>query len=283
MHDATLERVLSHVPEIRGGEDLSVSPLLGGLTNRNYRVATDGREYVVRIAGRNDDLLGIDREREVRILRGASAAGMAPEVVAVCLPEGHLVTRFLGDAQSFTLEEFHSTEMVPRIAARLRDVHDLPPVQGNFDPYDDIRRWRETILKRNTPLPRRLDSIIERVERTEPLRARALEGKKVLCHNDPYYLNWLDDGTLWIIDWEYAGMGDPFYDLAAVAYRSEEDDRDLLLRSYFGEVDPDSRGVLSEMIAVFLCWNVLWCLLQIGMSEVDYDYQALAGEFLDLV
>jgi thiamine kinase-like enzyme len=105
----------------------------------------------------------------------------------------------------------------------------------------------------------------------------------VLCHNDPYHLNFLDDGDLWLIDWEYAGMGDPMYDLAGIGLNLDEAGRDLLLRSYYGEVNPDLRHELDRLIPVFLCWNTMWCLTQVDEGAADVDYFAMAEAYLDLV
>ena len=63
------------------------------------------------------------------------------------------------------------------------------------------------------------------------------------CHNDLLTANFiLDDGdVLRIIDWEYAGMGDRYFDLGNFAVNNELDDEDeeRLLDAYFGE-PPDA-------------------------------------------
>lgn len=48
--------------------------------------------------------------------------------------------------------------------------------------------------------------------------------------------------------------------------------RDLLLESYFGEVDTQHRRDLDDLIAVYLGWNIAWTLLQIEVSEIRFDY-----------
>jgi thiamine kinase-like enzyme len=104
----------------------------------------------------------------------------------------------------------------------------------------------------------------------------------VLCHNDPYHLNFLDDGArLWLIDWEYAGMGDRMYDLAGVGSVLDDADRDLLLEAYFGELEPSKRVELDTYIEVYVCWNTVWCLVQIEDSTIEHDYFELAEQILD--
>ena len=46
------------------GQQLVIEPLGGGITNRNFKVDADGREFVLRIGGKDTELLGIDRSAE---------------------------------------------------------------------------------------------------------------------------------------------------------------------------------------------------------------------------
>ena len=42
------------------------------------------------------------------------------------------------------------------------------------------------------------------------------------CHNDLLNANFIDDGRrIRIVDWEYAGMGDPFFDLGNFSINHE--------------------------------------------------------------
>mgnify|MGYP000264842433 CR=1 FL=1 len=62
------------------------------------------------------------------------------------------------------------------------------------------------------------------------LDAQGMSGK-VPCHNDPLCENWVvsDTDRLYLIDWEYAGMNDGMWDVAAVSieagYGRTDDER----------------------------------------------------------
>ena len=59
-----------------------VENLPGGLTNRNLKVTTAAGAYVARLAGRDSDLLAIDRDAEyLNSLSAAASPGWRPEVV----------------------------------------------------------------------------------------------------------------------------------------------------------------------------------------------------------
>ena len=257
--------------------------LHGGLSNTNYLVDADGDQYVVRIGCENWKLLGIDREREEAAEQRAVMADISPEVVAFLHPEGHSVTRFLADAHAVPIDRFTADEMIPRLCSVLKHVHALEPIEGTFDPFADIQRWNELLKERGTPEPARLDSLLRTVEATRSARRPMTESDMVLCHNDPYHLNFLDDddGRLWLIDWEYAGMGDRMYDLAGIGSVLDDEGRELLLESYFGTVEPWVRSDLEAFIDVYVCWNVVWCLIQIEDSTITHDYLELAEQFLD--
>lgn len=280
-HDATLHEVIRRVPILDQATQLHAAVLPGGLSNTNYLVTADGTRYVVRIAGNEASHYGTDRWQEGVALLQAAAAGIAPDPVEFLLPEGHLVTRYLAEARQLTLEEFASEPMIPRVARRLRDIHALAAVDRTFDPYDDIRRWDSVLAERPTARPARLEPLIDQVFATEAARSNTYT--PAFCHNDPYHRNFLDDGNLWVLDWEYAGMGDPMYDLGGAAYPLNSTGRDVLLQAYFGGVDDQVRRDLDRLIGVYLCWNVVWCLLQVEHGSVEYDYASFAEELLDLV
>src|ERR1017187_565998 len=58
---ARLEKALTQIPALQGPE-VSVQPLEGGITNRNFLV--EPGPLVLRLGGDNSELLGIDRDME---------------------------------------------------------------------------------------------------------------------------------------------------------------------------------------------------------------------------
>lgn len=77
------------------GRELQLEPLGGGITNRNFKVECDGELFVLRIGGKDTNLLGIDRYAEQAAARAAADIGVGADVVAFVEPEGYLVTRFV--------------------------------------------------------------------------------------------------------------------------------------------------------------------------------------------
>ena len=172
----------------------------------------DDGAYVLRIGGKDTELLGIDRRVEHEASLVAAAVGVGPEVVAFIEPEGYLVTRFI-EGPVVEAEAIREPEALRRVAQSLRAVHAGPPIPARFDP---LRRGLRRPPRRCTGSPCRTPSRLrETANRIERARGPAPERP---CHNDLLTANFIDDGSrIRIVDWEYAGMGDVFFDLANFA------------------------------------------------------------------
>ncbi len=275
--DPRLSQVLSRLPQWAQAKDLKITPLGGGITNYNYRLDVGGQAFVVRIGGANTDLLGIDRENEYAANVAAAEIGIAPEVVAFLRPEGYLVTRFLTGAIPIPPEEMQRPENIRRVADMLKRIHAMRPVPGTFSPFRVVEDYAITARRYGVSFPSNFDWLLERKEQIEEaFRADPFIPKP--CHNDLLNGNFLDDGAIRILDWEYAGMGDITFDLANFAINHEfcdEHDR-LLLETYFGQVTPARLARLKLMKLMSDFREAMWGLLQIGISQLDFDFREYA-------
>jgi thiamine kinase-like enzyme len=248
---------------------VAIEPLGGGITNRNFKVEADGRTFVLRIGGRDTELLGIDRSAEYAASRVAADLGLGPEVVAYVEPEGYLVTRYV-DGEVGNVD-------VDRVGAALRRLHDGPPLPGRFDSFRVVEAYLATAHEHGVAVPsayeraKELAGQIERRRSHAPLRP---------CHNDLLNANFIDDGVrLWLVDWEYAGMGDPFFDLGNFAVNHEltaESEHELL--SAYGSDDADAL-VLMRFMSDFR--EAMWGVVQLAISELDFDFAAYADEHFE--
>ena len=240
------------VERVWPGREARVEVLGGGITNHNLKVDVDGEQYVLRVAGKDTGLLGIDRTVELAATEAAAQAGIGPEVVAFVEPEGWLVTRFVAGATP-PVERMREADTLVRVAAALRAFHDGPAIPGTFDSFRVVETYRATALERGGRVPEEYDWANEVAGRIEAERSA---DAPVPCHNDLLNANFLDDGErLCIVDWEYAGMGDRFFDLANFAINHELDEgaSDVLLGAYFGSVrDQDARRARAHALHVRL-------------------------------
>jgi thiamine kinase-like enzyme len=283
LHD-DLVRAMQKVPEL-AGRTLTLTALSGGITNRNFLVALAGSadRYVIRLAGNDTHLLGISREVEHAATVAAAGVGVGPEVTAFIRPEGYLVTRFI-EGSPVSDEAVHRPETLDRIASSLRRIHDGPPIPGLFVPLRIVEAYRALAAARGVRIPAEYElaaAIGRRIELAclaDPLEPRP-------CHNDLLNANFIDDGTrIRIVDWEYAGMGDPFFDLGnfSINHELDPDEDAQLLAAYDGAPGrPDRLARLTLMRVVSDFREAMWGVLQQGISTLDIDFVAYAGEHFD--
>jgi thiamine kinase-like enzyme len=258
------------------GRELALEPLGGGITNHNFKVAVDGGTYVLRIGGKDTELLGIDRSVEHGASLVAAELGVGPEVAGFVEPEGYLVTRFV-EGRPIPVEEMRLADTVGRVAEVLRRIHDGPPIPGRFDSFRVVEAYAETAAAHGVTVPEDFGWAHALAGRIQAVRAGA---EPVPCHNDLLNANFLDDGAIRIVDWEYAGMGDRFFDLANFSINHEFDDASnaTLLEAYAGELrDEDARALrLMRFMSDFR--EAMWGVVQQGISELDFDFVAYAAE-----
>jgi thiamine kinase-like enzyme len=252
-------------------------PLVGGITNRNYRLRWAGRECVLRLPGRQTALLGIDRVAERAATR--AAAGIAPDVVAFSAELGCLVTGFI-EGRPVEATELRGP-LLEEAAGALRSIHAGPPLDHAFSPWDRVDAYRLIALRQGMPLPIGYDQVDAAADRI----AAALGERPVApCHNDLLTANFLHDGSrLRILDWEYAGMGDPYFDLANLAANNEftEDDEARLLAAYHGApARPRQLATLRLLRLMAAFWEAMWAVVQSAVSELDFDFAGYAAEHL---
>ncbi|MDE3064425.1 MAG: phosphotransferase family protein [Acidobacteriota bacterium] len=258
------------------GRATSVTPLTNGITNANYLVDLGEDRVVVRVPGKDTRLLGIDRRREVEIGRLAAAVGVGPEVVAYDEASSCIVTRYI-TARPISPEELAAEPVLSAFVAALKRVHAAGEVPAVFDPYRVVRAYRDEARARGVEAPFDLDAALalaDRIEAARPFRTT------VLGHNDLLNANFLFDGTVRIVDWEYAGMTDPFFDLANVAVNnsfSVEAER-ALLDLYVGRADEALMATLHLMKVISELREAMWGVLQLAISDLDVDFAQYARD-----
>ncbi len=279
----TLEEALARVPQWAGASDLKATPLGGGITNRNFRIDVGGEAFVLRIAGADTELLGINREYEYAANLAAGKLGIAPEVFYFIRPEGYLVTRFI-TGRPILPEEICQPENIRRVMDVVRKIHSMPEIPGNFNVFRIVADYSEIARRYQVAFPKSVNWTIERMQAAE----KALNTHPLTpcpCHNDLLNANFLTNGHLYVLDWEYAGMGDVFFDLANFSDHhklADEQDR-WLLKCYFEEVTPSQWAHLKIMKIMSDLREATWALVQIGISKLDFNFRDYADKFFGRV
>jgi thiamine kinase-like enzyme len=275
-----LRAVVEAMPGWSAASSLGFSPIPGGITNRNFKVDVDGSSYVVRIPGARTELLGIDRGAEHAAARAAAEAGVGPEVIGFLPEQGSLITRFV-DGRAIDEPTMSDPPMLRRVTFALRSLHGSPSIPASFSPFRVVERYRELAESLGVPVPPAYGELLERARQIE----KALGAfSPRLCHNDLLNANFLRAGNrVFIVDYEYAGMGDIFFDLANFSVNhSFEDTADrALLEAYFGDATGRDLARLKLMRVMSDFREAMWGVVQQGLSTLEFDYVGYAQRHFD--
>jgi thiamine kinase-like enzyme len=269
------------------GRAVAWEPLGGGITNHNFKVTVDGESFVLRVGGKDTTSLGIDRDAEHAAARMAAQIGVGPEVTAFVEPEGYLVTRFIA-GEPIPIERMRGPATTAAVARTLRRIHDGPAIPGRFDAHRVVEVYRATAEEHGVRIPDDFERSKATADRIWAARGPQPE---VPCHNDLLNANFLwepgagaaDAGAIRIVDWEYAGMGDRFFDLAnfSVNHGFEPEQDDALLAAYLGTARPQDLAALRLMRFMSDFREAMWGVVQQGISELDFDFRAYADSHFE--
>jgi thiamine kinase-like enzyme len=268
------------VARIWPGREAVVERLGGGITNHNFKVEVDGKRYVLRVGGHGTELLGIDRAVENAATLAAAEAGIGPGVVGFHEAEGVLITDFI-EGRPVPPEEMRRPETIGLAAEALRRFHEGRAIPGRFDSFRIVEGYRGTAAAHGVCVP---DAYAWAHDRAREIEAALGERPLSPCHNDLLNANFIHDGQrLRIVDWEYAGMGDVFFDLANFSINHELDaaGNAVLLKAYFGEPSGADADALELMRFMSDFREAMWGVVQQGISELDFDFAAYADEHFE--
>ncbi len=279
-----LQPFLDRLIPLLGPLEGEPQPLEGGITNRNYRATFAGSEHVIRLPGRDTELLGIDRAAEGRAASAAAELGIAPPVTALLEDPPCLVCAFVPGRQ-VTEEDLRAPGLLETLARTLATLHGgHREVDTAFSPFRVVEDYEATARGRGASIPE------------DYARARACAGRieasfsgsdhgPVLCHNDLLAGNLLVEGRgIRIVDWEYAGMGDRWFDLGNLAVNNGlgREDEERLLRAYLGAEPADRhRATLALMRFMSDFREAMWGVVQGTLSDLDFDFGGYAREHFE--
>lgn len=246
----------------------NVYPLKQGLTNLSCHFATNDGEWVYRHPGIGTEFI-VDRAAEQESLRTAKSLGLDSTFVYADPEMGWKISKFLPNCTNLNAHNERQLEIAMKMARKLHECD--AKVNHRFSFYEEGKSYERKLHEHysiNT------DDYWEMSRQAERLNKMLVSenNKDVLCHNDFFGLNFLvtQDGTINLIDWEYAGMGDYANDFGtfAVCEQLSEEEMYRALTYYFERTPTDSewRHNLGLVGMAGWCWYV-WSLLKISEGD----------------
>ncbi len=272
--------ILKTLPEFHGKKIRFKGNLKGGITNKNYKIQVEEKKYAVRNMSLQTEPLRIDRQSEFGACELAWRQGVAPKPIAY-LPEHHLMIFEFIEGTPIPPKIIKTFKYLVKIIKAIKKYHHAGQVPARFCVFETIESYKQKAMERGVPFPDYFPQV-ERKIKTLKKKVASLdkpEFQNKLCHNDLLNANFLkkkSDKKIMILDWEYAGMGNLFFDLANFSSHHELNNRqDLeMLTLYFdGQVSSRTLELLNHMKLLSLAREAMWGLLQCGLSELNFDYR----------
>ena len=261
------------------GRNISIQQISGGLTNTNYKIIVDEKQFFARVPGASTDLLAIDRNNEVHNTKAAANAGVAPKVLHH-FPDHHVMIIEFLEGKTMSKDSLNQPGMPSRMAQSIKRLHAGERFLTDFNMFRlteyYLRLCRERGFKIPEGYPERMPTVneIEKAMSVKPLAT-------VPCNNDLLAENYIDDGKqLWLIDYEYSGNNDPTFELGNTCQEMQFNDNQIkeVCAAYFGEATPQLIARMKlNMIMSDVGWG-LWAAIQASISTIEFDFWGWALE-----
>lgn len=242
-----------------------ISPL-GGMTNKNYNVIIGEERYVLRVPGNGTDKM-ISRVDEMKNAAFAAKIGVDAELVYFDEETGVKISKFIHNAETLSPEGAKHQESMKKVCKVLKEVHNSTlNMENYFDIYSKIEQYECLLKEANGELPEDYYEVREKVWRLKEIM-QGLDVKYTPCHNDTVAENFIngDNNSFYLIDWEYGGMNDPMWDLAAHSIECgfSDDEEEIFFKIYFnGKVEENykKRIGINKIYQDFL-WSI-WTIIK---------------------
>ncbi|MGU3422714.1 phosphotransferase [Methylobacterium sp. D54C] len=269
--EATLHRVAPWQ-----GRPMHYRPVLGGISNTNWRVevAGEAHPYFVKMPGRGTEMF-IDRAAARAASRQAEAIGLGPRTFDYLDAEDVEIAEFVEGRRPSTNRDFADAAVRNEAIALYRRFHGAPLLPLTKTVFDMIDEHDRQAVDLGALLPPD-QAWLTRQTRLARAALEASGIDLVPCFNDPMPGNFLigEDGSILLIDFEYASNNDRLYDLAIWSgemFFSEDVDR-AIIEAYFGRYSDQlfARLMVHKALAD-VKWST-WAMVQNRISDLDFDF-----------
>lgn len=243
---------------------------MGGNTNHTYHVTMeDGKQYIVRLPGEGTEEV-IVRKDELVSTQLACDLGIDSKLYHFG-EDGTKIMEYIPNAVTMDEETMQQERHIAQAAAIFRKLHSCGvDTHVPFEVFDMAATYEKVIYDNNVPMPADYE---ERKAQVAAIKAEvdaAGPAPKVPCHNDPLCGNWVEgDGRMYLIDWEYAGMNDGMWDIAATSIEAcFEEKHDLyFLEQYLGHAPSaaERKHLVASKIYVDYLWT-LWAKMRVPID-----------------
>ncbi len=259
---------------------INISPIKGGITNKNFLVTDGFLKYFVRIGDDIPEHL-VFRSNEVQASEAASKIGICPELLFH--KKSIQVFKYI-DGKTFSSEDIKKN--LNNITKIVKEVHTKIPNKliGQsviFWVFHVIKNYKNFLEENNSSYKKMLPELLNKALKLE---STSSPFEIVFSHNDLLPANFIQNQEkIWLIDWEYAGFNTPLFDLGGLASNNDfnENEEKYLLENYF------EKKLSSELLLKYkaikcasLLRETMWSMVSEITSNIEFDYKSYTSENL---
>lgn len=237
-------------------DGFELTALSGGTVNQNYCLRCASGRYFLKLfcQGGGDRQ---DRQRQYALQQQIAGFGMAPTPLYLSEAGDFMLEVWL-DLEDLASSELDGQEKLQRLAQRLVAIHALPIRCADLPLVED---WQHYINVGNIQMPALLKEV------TQASRLWQALPKPVFSHHDLSFAHVCLTPSGICLDWEYAAMSTPAYDLASSILAEGLDDRQsLTLCDTYARLTTVPANSLwqevQQMLPIARLTNRLWHLAQ---------------------
>lgn len=255
------ENLIMHLAEIFPDKDVANAEItqIGGMSNKNFKVDVDGKNYVLRVPGNGSEGM-VDRAHEEFNSLEGSKMGINPPVRYFNANTGIKLVDFVENAETLNAATIQRYENMKEIALIYRKLHHSHVrLKNEFNIFREIEKYDKLLEKVGASMYEGWETTRKQVMALESL-LNTLGVDLHPCHNDAVPENFIKatNGTIYLIDWEYSGMNDPMADFAALFLESSftPENQDFILTRYFDGSIPEN--AYKKILCYQILWDYLW-------------------------
>lgn len=265
--------LVSRVFQVPESEIYSIKCLKAGMTNKSFLFSVCDKRYICRIPGPGTELL-INRSQEAAVYDAVKPLGITEHVIYFDAKNGYKISEYYDMARNSDAGNWQDVKLCMKLLKQVHYAH--LSVDHHFDIRERIEFY-EGLCRTHGGIPFE-DYAQIKSHMTELMDHLELMNRpETLSHIDSVADNFLflADGSLRLIDWEYAGMCDPLIDVAMCAIYSyyNEEQTDYLIELYLErKADNEELTVVYSYVALggFL-WS-LWAVYKSHLGEEFGEY-----------
>ena len=255
------DNLIQHLTDIFPKQDISSAQIIqiGGMSNKNFKILFQGKEYVLRVPGNGSDGM-VDRNNEEFNAIESCKMGVNPQIRYFNPTTGVKLADYIANAETLNSATIQRHDNMRKIAEIYQKIHNSHiRLKNEFNIFREIEKYDILIEKSNAKMYDGWEVIRPQIMALESyLNELGVDLRP--CHNDAVPENFIkaEDERIYLIDWEYSGVNDPMADFAALFLESEfsKENQDYMMKQYFQGETP--RNIWNKILCYQILWDYLW-------------------------